>query len=230
MDMGGGRSWESVSDRRAPLPSWVRAGALLVALMLVSSLVYWWWQRPRHPVLAHEAAPASSTAPPAPAPQAVLPATPPPAVNPAPTTAVAPPEATPAAAGQAPVPQNASSGAPAVTLASQTPAAQTSAVASPAPNPNATVRVSITATEPVWVRADVNGKYQFSGTLQPNESRNIDGDGQVTLRLGNAGGVMVTLNGKPVGPVGPKGQVRTVQFTANGFQVTAPSVDSLDRL
>ena len=86
------------------------------------------------------------------------------------------------------------------------------------------------ADEQVWVRADVNGKYQFAGTLQPHESRTIDADGQVVLRLGNAGGATLSLNGKPVGPVGPKGQIRIVQFTAVGFQiVSAPKlVDPLD--
>ena len=44
---------------------------------------------------------------------------------------------------------------------------------------------------------------------------------EVTLRLGNAGGVTITLNGKPIGPVGPKGQVRTLQFTSGGFQIVA---------
>jgi cytoskeleton protein RodZ len=101
-----------------------------------------------------------------------------------------------------------------------------------APNPNATVRVGITADEAVWVRADINGKYQFSGTLQPHESRSIDADGQVILRLGNAGGATITLNGKPVGAVGPKGQIRTVQFTSGGFQIVSEPklLDPLDRL
>ena len=94
------------------------------------------------------------------------------------------------------------------------------------------MRVAITAGEPVWIRADVNGKYQFSGTLQPHESRNIDVDGEVTLRLGNAGGATLTFNGKPVGEVGPKGEVRTVQFTSGGFQIVSDAklLEPLDRL
>ena len=115
--------------------------------------------------------------------------------------------------------------------ASSEPAATPQTPVSP-PNPNATVRVGIVADEAVWVRADVNGKIQFSGTLQPHETRNIDADGEVTLRLGNAGGVTLTLNGKPIGAVGPKGQIRIVQFTSGGFQiVSAPKLlDPLDRL
>jgi cytoskeleton protein RodZ len=81
------------------------------------------------------------------------------------------------------------------------------------------VRVELTAEEPVWVLARTDGKYFFSGTLGPKESRTIEAASTVLLRLGNAGGVTITLNGKPVGPVGPKGQVRTVQFTSGGFEI-----------
>jgi cytoskeleton protein RodZ len=220
----GEENWQSVRERRSPLPSWFRAGILLVVLILVCSGVYWWWQKPHRPVLAHEAAPA---------PKAI------PAAQSAPSVskrvgippAVAPSTAMPAAATQAAVEPPAKS-APAEPVATGAPPAATPEIPVAAPNPNASVHISITADEAVWVRADVNGKYQFSGTLQPHESRNIDADGEVTLRLGNAGGVTLTLNGKAVGAVGPKGQIRTVQFTSGGFQiVSAPSpLAPLDRL
>jgi hypothetical protein len=88
-------------------------------------------------------------------------------------------------------------------------------------HPNAPVRVELTADEPVWVLVRSDGKYFFSGTLGAKESRAFEATSTVLLRLGNAGGVTITLNGKPVGPVGPKGQVRTVQFTSGGFEIVA---------
>jgi cytoskeleton protein RodZ len=223
----GDESWHSVRERRASLPSSVKAGILLVALMLAcSGAYYWWWQRPRH--LAHETAPAKTTPVAQPAPVAAKPAENPPQ-NPAPTvatTSTPPPQSTPAAADSA--------SRQATTEASLVPAVPTPKPEVPVvpPNPNATVRVSITADEAVWIRADVNGKFQFQGTLQPHESRDIDADGQVTLRLGNAGGATLVLNGKPVGLVGPKGQIRIVQFTSGGFQIVSLPrlVDPLDRL
>ena len=219
----GEQNWQSVRERPVALPSWFRAGMLLVTLMLVCSGVYWWFQRPHHPVLAHEVSPPPK---PAPAPQAVIPVsqpveTPPVTVTPTPV----PPMAAQASAEEASKPASAEP--------TPTPAPAAPGVPNPAPNPNATVRVGITADEAVWIRADINGKYQFSGTLQPHESRNIDGDGEVTLRLGNAGGATITLNGKPVGAVGPKGQIRTVQFTSGGFQIVSAApklLDPLDRL
>ena len=89
--------------------------------------------------------------------------------------------------------------------------------------------------KPSGSRADADGKYAFSATLNPHTTRTVDGVKEVTLRLGNAGGVSISLNGKPIGPAGPKGQVRTIQFTSGGFQIVpakSPSVplDPLDRL
>jgi cytoskeleton protein RodZ len=218
-------NWQSVRDRRNPLPSWVRAGVLLVALMIVCSGVYYWSeQRAHRSVVAHQVA----TPPSIPVTPSAAPA---PVENPpAPSIAPAPvPTAAPAA-----VPAQGSATRSAGELVDQPAPIPSAAGATPPatpPNPNAKVRVSITADEEVWISATVNGKVEFSGTLQPHESRNIDADGEVDVRLGNAGGVTLTLNGKPVGAVGPKGQVRIVQFTSGGFQiVSAPMLDPLDRL
>jgi cytoskeleton protein RodZ len=229
----GEENWQSVRERRAPLPSWFRAGVLLVVLMLTCSGVYWWWQRPRHrevadrQVLAHEIPPPKANPATEPAPPVSRPAeNPPPTAD---SSTAVPTSATQASNEQASKEQL-SKAAPAE--ATPAPQAATPAIPVAPPNPNATVRVGITADEDVWVRADVNGKYQFSGTLMAHESRNIDVDGEVTLRLGNAGGATLTLNGKPVPAVGPKGQIRTVQFTSGGFQIVSAAklLDPLERL
>jgi cytoskeleton protein RodZ len=87
------------------------------------------------------------------------------------------------------------------------------------PNPDATVHVEVSAEEAVWVLARTDGKYAFSATMDAHTTRSVEAVKEVTLRLGNAGGVTILLNGKPVGPVGPKGQPRTIQFTSGGFQI-----------
>jgi len=81
----------------------------------------------------------------------------------------------------------------------------------------------LTAREPVWVRATSNGKTLLIDTLAVNETRTVEAKGSVELRLGNAGGIDIVLNGKPIGAVGPKGQVRTIQLTSGGFRIVAPS-------
>jgi cytoskeletal protein RodZ len=214
-----GEDWQSVGEHHTVFPGWLTAGGLLLALMLVCSGIYWWWERPHHQSPVHESPPLARVTPPPtqPASPVAQPAENSPADNAAPAASDNP--SAPAAAvpqTEPPIPSPA--------------AKSTMPVATP--NPNATVRVAITADEPVWIRAVVNGKFQFSGVLQAHESRTIDADGQVEVRLGNAGGASLSLNGKPIGAVGPKGQPRTVQFTSGGFQIVSskPPADALDRL
>ena len=105
------------------------------------------------------------------------------------------------------------------------------------PAPAGPVHVEIAAEDVVWVLAKVDGKFAFTGTMEANTRRELDGEKNVELRLGNAGGVVISLNGKPIGSAGAKGQARTLQFTSGGFQIVsakpAPPVapfDPLDRL
>jgi cytoskeleton protein RodZ len=232
--------WEAVSDRGFRWPASLPALALVVVVMLVCSGVYSFWQRTRHPATARATAPAQVVQQPAkqqaPAaqPPAQEPAAQPPAaqepVKPAPAETAsaqppasrqpeAQPTAPPANAGTAQREQNPAETPP-------NPADQ-KAVDPAAANPTGNVRVELTADEPVWVLARADGKYLFSGTLEPNQTRVVEASGTLMLRLGNAGGVNITLNGKPIGTVGAKGQVRDVQFTSGGFHIVAAPKPSL---
>jgi len=202
--------WEAIGASRFRWSSSLAAAALVLVVMLVCAGLYTWWQHTRRPVPAHESPPVAAVkSAPAPAPVEQPPS---PAVQPS----TAPTEIQPASATPAPAPAT-EPPAPAVTA----PPPPVPVAGAPASNPNAAVRVELTADESVWVLARSDGKYLFSGTLGARESRTIEATSTVLLRLGNAGGVTITLNGKPVGPVGPKGQVRTVQFTSGGFEIVA---------
>jgi cytoskeletal protein RodZ len=205
--------WEGVGKSRFRWSSSLSAAALVVAVMLVCSGLYAWWQHTRRLAPAHESPPVAAV-PPAPSPAAMQPPPSPADGSSAAPTATQPPSGTPVPAPSTERP--APPAAPPV----------------PASNPNAAVRVELTADEPVWLLARNDGKYFFSGTLGARESRTFEAASTVLLRLGNAGGVTITLNGKPVGPVGPKGQVRTVQFTSGGFEIVAvpKSAEPLDPL
>lgn len=231
--------WESVGDRRGrEWSSALPAAALVVIVMLVCSGLYAFWQRARHPVTTGgQNSPAVQAAQPAaqPAPQqaeAAAPTEQPPAAAP-PQTQVqpqtepgAPINPEPATVAQTPKPSPPAP-SPAAKAAAEPANAAPKNEAARMANPNAPVRVQLTADEPVWVLARADGKYIFSGTLDANQSRSVEGNEAVTVRLGNAGGVNITLNGKPIGAVGPKGQVREVQFTSGGFHIVAAPKPSL---
>lgn len=86
----------------------------------------------------------------------------------------------------------------------------------------APLQVSMTAGEPTWVRAWADGKEVLTATLEPNVVKSVEASNEIRVRTGNAGGLQITLNGKPVGPVGPRGQIRVVQITPSGVQSLEP--------
>jgi cytoskeleton protein RodZ len=81
------------------------------------------------------------------------------------------------------------------------------------------VQVVLTAHDVVWVQVSADGQDAFVGVLHPNDTRTIAADDQVKIVTGNAGGLDISLNGKPLDPIGSKGQIRTVSLTAAGPQV-----------
>ena len=89
-------------------------------------------------------------------------------------------------------------------------------------NPSATLHASLTADEPTWVRAWADGKEVMTATLEPNLIKTVDAVSEIRLRTGNAGALQITLNGKPVGSAGPKGQIRIVTLTPQGVQILVP--------
>ncbi len=85
------------------------------------------------------------------------------------------------------------------------------------------MRLEMEAQEPVWVMVtDNEGKILIARTLEANETRTLDLATSATLRTGNAGGLRVRLNGKDIGPLGPIGKIRDVEFKAGAFKVTSP--------
>jgi len=127
-----------------------------------------------------------------------------------------------------PTPPPAATPTPTATPA-ETPAAEPAATPAPEPVPAAAtagIRLELRATSEVWVRVVSDAKTRYTGVLQPNEARVFQATDWMTLRAGNAAALAATYNGKPLGELGPEGQVRTITFTPSGFQVVTPAPDS----
>jgi cytoskeletal protein RodZ len=121
-------------------------------------------------------------------------------------------------AAAAPAPPPAKEAAPQPLPEPQAQPSETHATPSPRP-----VEVVVTAIQSAWVQLSADGKPAFSGTLQPNESREVSADEKVKIVAGNAGGLTVSLNGKKLDSLGPAGQVRVVTLTAAGPELPPPS-------
>ncbi|MFQ5597782.1 MAG: helix-turn-helix domain-containing protein [Nitrospiria bacterium] len=79
-----------------------------------------------------------------------------------------------------------------------------------APIPNKTdglFVLSIEANEPSWVQVEIDGDEIREALLQPSEKVEWTAREKFLLKLGNAGGVRVALDGKDLGSLGPLGEV-----------------------
>ena len=93
------------------------------------------------------------------------------------------------------------------------------------PEPNTGVmHIDLEAREAAWVSVtDVDGNTLLARTLQPNQTRSLELTKGATLRTGNAGALVIRFNGKDVGPLGPEGKIRDVEFRDGTFKIRAPS-------
>ncbi len=85
------------------------------------------------------------------------------------------------------------------------------------------VVLNLSATEKTWLSITSEGKQIFSGILEPSQTKTLTGLDVAKMKVGNAGGLEVMWNGKPIGPIGPRGQVRIVLFTPDNFQILTPN-------
>jgi cytoskeleton protein RodZ len=83
----------------------------------------------------------------------------------------------------------------------------------------AAMRVAFMATEPVWVSIKSDGTRTYTGTLEVQQQRQFNASRKMTVLVGNAGSLEISLNGKPVGPIGPRGEIRLLVLTPQGVHV-----------
>ena len=88
--------------------------------------------------------------------------------------------------------------------------------------PEGAYRIELSAIEPTWLSIVLDGRRAFSGILETADTKVLEARDNVRIRTGNAGGVSVVLNGKALGAIGPRGQVRTVIFTRDAYEILPP--------
>ncbi|MGH2373431.1 MAG: helix-turn-helix domain-containing protein [bacterium] len=117
------------------------------------------------------------------------------------------------AASQPPAPSAAPAPMPAPT-ASETPAAApppSEPAGSPAEPESITVDVQAVGRS--WIRVQGEDGEIYEGILTPGQTRRWQSTGPMTIRIGNAAAVVVTVNGRAVGTLGRRGQVVSRTFT-----------------
>ncbi len=95
---------------------------------------------------------------------------------------------------------------------------------------DATVSLSISANEPTWLMILSDGKTLYQGILEPAQARILAGRANAVVKVGNAAGIQVKWNGKAIGPIGERGQVKMIRFTGTEWEFvqSKPKPDSGD--
>ncbi len=76
--------------------------------------------------------------------------------------------------------------------------------------------VIIKAKEDAWISVIADGRRVSHGTLRANKQRFVRAGKQIILTTGNAGGIDVSFNGRPLGAIGSESEARTLMFTPTG--------------
>lgn len=80
---------------------------------------------------------------------------------------------------------------------------------------------SLKTTAASWISVCADGKALADKLLPAGGELEIEFSRQAQVVVGNAGGVQIALEGKPLGPLGPDGKTRLVELTPSGFRVLA---------
>jgi cytoskeleton protein RodZ len=92
------------------------------------------------------------------------------------------------------------------------PASSTEASASETASLTGPFKLFLEASDHTWIMYSFDGGEQIDVTLFVGDKISIQADKNIVLKIGNAGGVVATLNGQRLSPLGKSGQVRTINF------------------
>jgi hypothetical protein len=79
--------------------------------------------------------------------------------------------------------------------------------------PAAPLSIEFTINRVCWISAKTDGQQIIYRLLQPGERQTLRASKEVLARVGDAGAVTWTVNGRNPGPMGGAGQVRDISIT-----------------
>jgi len=82
--------------------------------------------------------------------------------------------------------------------------------------------LQVAATDRAWVAVDADGKTAMQRVLNPNEVETFKARDSFDVTTGNAQGIILTLNGETLKPLGRRGEVKSVHLTRDDLKNPAP--------
>jgi len=84
------------------------------------------------------------------------------------------------------------------------------------------ISLQLKAVEETWLSVQADDQSGKDMILKPGEGMTVQASGRILMKLGNAGGLDLVLNGKPLGKPGKSGEVLTLVVTPQGAEVKRP--------
>jgi hypothetical protein len=94
-------------------------------------------------------------------------------------------------------------------------------------SPPAGVSLRVEVQRPTWIRATVDGQAEAGAVQQPGSPREIKGDQEISLRVGDGGAVRVSFNGADATLLGPAGEPITKRFARPSATHAAASTPAI---
>jgi cytoskeletal protein RodZ len=85
-----------------------------------------------------------------------------------------------------------------------------------------TFSLQLKAVEETWVSLQVDDQSEKEMTFKAGEGISVQASNRIRIIIGNAGGLDLILNGKPLDKFGKPGEVLTLLFTFQGVEVKRP--------
>lgn len=104
---------------------------------------------------------------------------------------------------------------PTTTALNNSAIATPSATPSAENNPDAPVAVTLELQGDSWLQVKADGKVEFVGELSKGDRRTWTAQKQLTVRSGNAGAVLISVNDQPAQILGGTGLVKEITYTSS---------------
>lgn len=90
--------------------------------------------------------------------------------------------------------------------------------------PSGRLQVDVQIVSRTWLEVTVDGQSAFRGLIEAGTNWSWFAEDSIAMHVGNASGVLVTLNGEDLGPLGDEGQVVDIEWTWENLIATPEPV------
>lgn len=107
-----------------------------------------------------------------------------------------------------------------------TPTDTPSPTSTPTEMPSGRLQVDVEIIARTWLEVTVDGEPAFRGLIEAGTNWSWFAQDSIAMHVGNAGGVLVTVNGQELGPLGEQDEVVDIEFTWENLQTTPETLST----